>query len=361
MAETSARTVLVTGASGNLGSRLISQISDFRVVGVDLGRPPAKFLRFEQIDLGSDNSTAQLINLLRETQVSAVVHLAFVLDPLRTGILDRARMWQINVAGTGRVMEAIAEVNGSGGAIKKFIFTSSVSAYGPNLPYAVREDFPLGAHTLTYAVHKREADDVVRSRWQSLGECSTYILRPNIFTGPTMENYMVGALRGTVGGRSNLAIRMRREQKRLPLVLPFGRQYLENKFQFVHVDDVARLLAFILRHPEAGVRLTILNVAGRGESLSLWQCAEIGSSKIVRLPSKVLCRLVVQLAWSLGISSIPPDAAPYLMGSYTMDTSRLREFLGDQYEDVIRHSVREALEECFKNDDPAAERSAVAR
>ena len=62
------------------------------------------------------------------------MHLAFVIDPVRTGVLDVERMWQINVAGTARVMEAIAEVNRHGGRVEKFVFISSVSAYGPETP-----------------------------------------------------------------------------------------------------------------------------------------------------------------------------------------------------------------------------------
>jgi nucleoside-diphosphate-sugar epimerase len=269
-------------------------------------------------------------------------------------------MWQINVAGTRRVMDAIATANASGGAVRKFIFTSSVSAYGPNLPSLVSENHPLGAHTLNYAVHKRESDEIVQSGWQGLGACSTYILRPHIFTGPTVENYQIGALRGTPGGKSQLAARMRQQGKRLPIVLPTGGEYLENKFQFVHVDDVARLIAFILRRAELSAALTILNVAGRGDALPVWQCAQIGSSKIMQLPSKTLCRLMIQLVWSLGISSIPPDAFPYLIGSYTMDTSRLRAFLGENYESVIQHTVREALEAAFEKEEVASKRNALA-
>jgi nucleoside-diphosphate-sugar epimerase len=350
MAENSSRAVLITGVSGDLGTRLLSQIGEFRAVGVDVRRPRTS-LPFAPIDLGSDGAVAILANLLRETQASAIVHLAWVLDPLRMGILDRKRMWQINVAGTRRVMDAIAHVNASGGAIRKFIFTSSVSSYGPNLAHPVTETDPLRAHTLIYAEHKRESDELVQSRWQHLGACSTYILRPHIFTGPTVENYQIGALRGTPGGKSKLAERMRQQGKRLPIVLPTGGDYLENKLQFVHVDDVARLIAFILCQPESLPNLTVLNVASRGEPLPVWQCAQIGASKILRLPTKALCRLVIQAVWSLGISSIPPDAFPYLIGSYTMDTSRLRDFLGDEYERVMQHTVREALEAAFEKEE----------
>jgi nucleoside-diphosphate-sugar epimerase len=226
----SKRTVLVTGISGNLGTRLLPFLSDFQVVGVDL-RPPAhsSLARFEQADLGREPSCRQLIELSRATQPRSVLHLAFVLDPQQAGILDRERMWQINVAGTARVMEAISVVNRTGGNIRQFIFPSSVAAYGPETGGPVKEDAPLRAHTLPYAIHKRESDEVVRYRADSLGDCRTYILRPHIFTGASVENYMVGLLRGTPLGRSKRAARMRAEGQRLPLMLPRGAKYLEKR------------------------------------------------------------------------------------------------------------------------------------
>src|SRR5205085_5855876 len=134
-----------------------------------------------------------------------------------------------------------------------------------DLPRAVDEEFPLGAHTLPYAIHKREADVVVQARAPRLGACSTYLLRPHIFVGASMQNYLVGALRGTPTGRGSTAARWRAKGKRLPLMLPMGNKYLNARFQFLHVDDMARLVAWLLRRPEDRRELNILNVAGRGE------------------------------------------------------------------------------------------------
>ena len=348
----SSRSVLVTGVSGNLGTRLLPYLLDFRVVGVDM-RPPeeSSLVRFEQIDLGRESSCLQLIDLLRSTGAESVVHLAFVLDPQKTGILDVERMWQINVAGTARVMEAISVVNRTGGNVRQFIYPSSVAAYGPETGGPVKEDAPLRAHTLAYAIHKRESDEVVRYRAESLGECRIYMLRPHIFTGATVQNYMVGALRGMPLGKSKRAARMRAQGKRLPLMLPRDPKYLQKRFQFVHVDDMARLITLLLYRPDTDPMMTIMNVAGRGEPLTIQRCAEIAQSTIKRAPSKAAFRSVLQFLWRFGISSIPPDALPYLIGSYTMDTTRLQHFLGPDYPRVIQYTNEDALKDSFSSRD----------
>ncbi|HLI63390.1 MAG TPA: NAD-dependent epimerase/dehydratase family protein [Terriglobales bacterium] len=360
------RTVLVTGISGNLGTRLLPLLSDFRVVGVDLRPPETPFVPpnatpapggnpgtvpicFEEMDLGREACCRRLIELLRQTGAQSVIHLAFVLDPQRTGVLDVERMWQINVAGTARVMEAVSVVNRTGGGVQRFIFPSSVAAYGPDTVSPVKEDAPLRAHTLPYAIHKRESDEVVRYRAESLGDCRTYILRPHIFAGASMQNYIVGALRGTPLGASKRAARMRAQGRRLPLMLPRGEQYLEKRFQFLHVDDMARLLTLLLYRPATDPPITILNVAGRGEPLTLRRCAEIAQATIKRVPTRASMRSVLRLLWKLRISSIPPDAMPYLIGSYTMDTSRLQQFLGADYPRVIQYTVEDALRDCFNS------------
>lgn len=342
-------TVVVTGISGNLGIRLLPFLSDFHVVGVDMRPPDTSLpLDFYEMDLGVEASTRQMIDLLRQTQAKALIHLAFVLDPVRTGVLDLERMWQINVAGTARVMEAISVVNRTGtGNVEKFLFPSSVSAYGPETPPLVKEEYPLKAHTLPYAIHKREADEVARYRAESLGDCRVYILRPHIFTGASVQNYMVGVLRGTPMGKSKRAARMRAESKRLPLMLPRGKKYLQKQMQFVHVDDVARLLTYLLYRPPSDAPVTILNVAGSGDTLSIEQCAEIAHAQIKRVPSRTVCSLVLKLLWKLQITTIPPEALPYMIGSYTMDTTRLQHFLGSDYPRVIQYSVEEALRDSF--------------
>ncbi len=342
--------VVVTGIAGNLGSRLLPLLRDFSVIGVDIHPPQTGLaLQFERMDLGEESSTRILYELLRDARPVSVVHLAFVIDPVRTGILDAERMWQINVAGTARVMEAVTEANRTTDfGIKQFIFPSSVSVYGPSLALPATEESPMAAHTLPYAIHKKQCDEVVQQRSSALRGCSVYILRPHIFAGATVENYLLGAFRGTPNGKSPRAEKMRSEGKRLPCMLPRGQQYLDNKIQFVHVDDMARLIAHILDRDPEPQRLTILNVAGRGEALSFGRCIEMAHAKLVRVPGKWAMRLVLEFLWKRQISAIPPEALPYMSGEYVMNTGRLQKFLGPYYENVIRHTITDAFADSFK-------------
>jgi len=183
------------------------------------------------------------------------------------------------------------------------------------------------------------------------------MLRPHIFAGASVENYMVGTFRGTPNGRSQRAAKMQDQGKRLPCVLPYGSQYLEHRLQFVHVDDMARLLAHIIHKTEPeSQRLTVLNVAGRGEPLTCARCLELAQAKLIRVPGKWALRAILQLIWKLGVSAIPPEALPYMTGEYLMDTERLRKFLGEDYESVIRYTIADAFADCF-----AADASATAR
>jgi nucleoside-diphosphate-sugar epimerase len=355
--ESAKPVVVVTGIAGNLGRRLLPLLGNFSVIGVDLNPPPTDLPhQFEYMDLGAESSTRAFYELLHDTRPVSVVHLAFVIDPVRTGVLDTERMWQINVAGTARVMEAVTEANRTADSpIRQFVFPSSVSAYGPSLPGPATEDSAMAAHTLPYAIHKKQSDEVVQQRAPALRGCSVYILRPHIFAGASVENYLLGAFRGTPNGKGARAEKMRSEGKRLPCMLPRGQRYLDNKIQFVHVDDMARLIAHILHRDPEAQRLTILNVAGRGDALTFGRCIEMAQAKLVRVPGKWAMKLVLQYLWKRQISAIPPEALPYIIGEYIMNTDRLRSFLGAEYENVMQYTIAEAFADSFATAPVAAQ------
>jgi nucleoside-diphosphate-sugar epimerase len=346
--------IVVTGVAGNLGLRLLPLLDGFNVTGVDIVPPRTDLpLRFEKIDLGREAACRQLVQVLKESKARAVVHLAFVIDQLRSGVVDEDAMWQINVAGTARILEAITEVNRHGGGVDAFIFPSSIFVYGSDTPGPVKENHPLAAESLPYALHAQQADEAVRFRSETLGKCATYVLRLPLFAGASVKNCLLGAFRGTPGGKGKRAERMRQNGKRLSLLTP-GKAYRDNHLQFIHVDDVARLIALLLRRPpNQKNEVTVMNASGRGESITFEDAAAIANARVRQVPGKWAMREILRLLWDLGVSSVPHQAAPYLYGSCTADTNKLKQFLGSEYDSVIRYSVATALQDSFKDEQDA--------
>ena len=118
------------------------------------------------------------------------------------------------------------------------------------------------------------------------------------------------------------------------------------------MDDMARLMAHILKKTEPETqRLTILNVAGRGTPLTYEQCIGLAKARLIRVPSQRLFKLVLQFLWKAGISTIPPDVVPYMTSDTLLDTSRLEQFLGAEYKNVIRFPISEAFADCFRQEE----------
>lgn len=335
--------VLVTGIAGNLGRTLAPLLKDRLLVGVDLVCPSLDHpcTQFCQLDLSQPDAPGVLAQLIHENDIRVVIHLAFVLDPVRTGAVDEQRQWQINVHGTRHVLEAIEETNREKLQVELLIFLSSVTAYGSNLPEPVHEDAPLNGHTFSYAVHKRETDLLCQESHPRLGGCAVYILRAHIFLGKAMDNFILRALRGQPSGRGWLAEWVRRLGWRLPLILPRGRRY-DGLFQFVHIEDVARLLRWLCSHYVRG-RLEILNLQGKGKPLTNLDCAAIANARLLRLPSYRLVAFLFRLLWWIGLSGVPPKALPYFTGSYTMNCDRLIALLGNDFDQIIRNTSEESL------------------
>lgn len=335
--------ILVTGLSGNLGQHLAPLLKSNPLVGVDLYRPRVNHpqVEFCQLDLSQPDAPEAIENLLRGSQVRLVVHLAFVLDPTRTGAHDRARQWEINVRGTGHLLDAIEQVNRDQRQVEFFLYPSSVTSYGPRLPGPVDEDFPQQPHTYTYALHKKETDDLCRARHPRLNGCAVYIVRGHIFLGPRVDNFIVRSLQGRPGRRTPLGRWVERRGWKLPLLLPRGAEF-DGLYQFMHIDDAARLMAWLCAHYEPG-KLLILNAQGRGAPMTAADIGRVGRVPVLRLPSYKFVGFLYRLFWRLGISPVPPEAYPYFAGSYVMSTKRLERLLGPKFPEIVRHTSEEAM------------------
>ncbi len=340
--------IVVTGISGDLGRRLLPQLANYRVTGIDLHPPKTEFpLSFVKMDLGLEDSCRELLLLIRELRPVAFIHLAFVMQPRRGMNGSFSQMWQVNVSGTARVMEALSEANRDEDLVKKLVFLSCVAAYGPNSAPA-SEDTKLAAHTLPYAIQKMEADQTVLNRATTIRGCSVYVLRTAALAGATVGNLLIRTFRGA-SGKHKASVNSNIESRGIPYMLPWGKKYLDKQIQFVHVDDAARLIANILRRPETESReVKVINVAGRGEPLSRARCIEIARAKVFRVPGLWLLGKALDLGEKMNGTSLSAASVPYLTENQVVSTARLQEFLGAAYPDVIQYTNAEAFADCFR-------------
>jgi nucleoside-diphosphate-sugar epimerase len=338
---------LVTGISGNLGRRLAPLLAGYQVISADMYPPPAgvRAGEFHAVDLSTGEGREKLARVVMESGAEAVLHLAFVVDQVRSGILDRERMRQTNVEGTRRLLEAVAEANRNGTRVGLFAYLSSVSAYGTHQPPMLREEAPLDAHTLPYAIDKRDTDMLCQEMFPRLGGAALYIFRPHIYGGAGIQNWLIDGVCGRASGKGWLAQLARRRRWHIPAALPY-RANGRNPIQLIHADDVARILAWTLANFRTGA-LEILNVAGAG-ALTLEECMHLTQTPIVRMGGERTVRMLLRVSYALGLSAIPAEALPYYLAAPTMDTSRLRAALGEEFEEVVRYTTRAALEESVR-------------
>ena len=221
---------LITGGSGYIGSRLtdlLIQHEDNEVVNLDIRAPavPRSRTRFVHMDI-RDRGIAALI---AQERPDALVHLAFVLNPIR----DEHTMYDIDVNGTANVLDAAAAAG-----VPHLLVASSTTAYGawPDNPVPIPEEHPVrGLPAYEYARDKTEIDRLCQL-WAAQHPDSTMtIVRPTIVFGPNVDNYIVRFWtnqplhRAARRARRRLAVRARggRRRRDLPAAGRAARRHLQ--------------------------------------------------------------------------------------------------------------------------------------
>lgn len=155
-------TILITGASGLIGSRLCERLKeDYSLVGLDLKSPDDSSLPLDHIDtdLTDDDSVQSALATVKSEhgdQLRSVIHLAAYYDfsgepsPLYK---------ELTVEGTRRLLRALQEQNFH---VQQFVFSSSLLVMKPDdYGREVSELSPTEAEW-AYPQSKLEAEDVIR-------------------------------------------------------------------------------------------------------------------------------------------------------------------------------------------------------
>jgi UDP-glucose 4-epimerase len=310
--------VVVTGASGNVGTSVLAALAQEpqveEIVGIARRRPKTHFPKtiWAQADVTEDDLVA------RFARADVVIHLAWLIQPSRDEALTR----RVNVEGSARVFDAVAKAG-----VPALVYASSVGAYAPGPGQrAVDEFWPTtGIQTSFYSRHKAEVERRLDRFEVEHPDVRTVRLRPalifkreaaagirRLFMGPLLPNALV---------RPGL----------LPLV-PYPNGL---RTQAVHSIDVGHAYRLATVKPVQGA----FNIAAD----PVIDAALVGSVLDARTfeLSAALVRRAAWASWKLRLQPTSPGWLDMGLLSPIMDSTRAREVLGWE----PRRSSVEALED----------------
>jgi nucleoside-diphosphate-sugar epimerase len=297
--------VLITGATGNVGTSLVERLAADDAVTeiVGVARRPTTWqpgkTRWIQADVGRDD----LEPVFREAD--AVVHLAWIFQPTH----DPVATWKNNVIGSIRVFQAVAAAG-----VPALVHASSVGAYSPGpSDEAVTESWP--THALPTAGYGREKSyvermldlferehpdtRVVRLRPGFIFKRSSAEAQRRLFAGPLLPNALV-------------------RRQLLPVIpdLPGMR------FQALHSIDAAEAYRLAVTSDVRGP----FNIAAE-PVVDARTLGELLGARPVRMP-RWAARAALDGLWRLHLVPASPHLLDLALSLPLMDTSRARRELG---------------------------------
>lgn len=317
-------TLLVTGASGNVGTALLRALAAehprHQVVGVTRRRPPqaAPYDRvtWHQVDLADPGATAALTR--HASGVDAVVHLAWGFQPTR----DVDYLRRTALGGTRAVISAVERAG-----VPHLLDMSSVGAYSPAVDTRrVDERYPTeGVPSSPYSMHKAAAERLLDD---FEARCPTTVLtrmRPGLVL---QRDAASGLMRYGLPGYLPAAM------LRWVKVLPVDRRLL---IPVVHADDVASAIVAAMHNPVGGA----FNLVGE-PPLSRDDIAAVFGARPVHVPASVL-RTLVGLTWRARLQALEPGWIDLAFSVPQLDPTRARELLGWRAQVDARDALRETL------------------
>jgi len=310
--------VVVTGASGNVGTSLLDSLGTdegvHEIVGVVRRIPTKRFPK--TVWRSADVSQTDLAPVFAGADV--VVHLAWLIQPSHDERVTR----RVNVDGSARVFAAAASAG-----VPALVYASSIGAYAPGPPgTAVGETWPTtGIPSSFYSRQKAEVERILDRFEAEHPSVRVARLRPaltfkrtaaseirRLFLGPFVPNRLV-------------------KPERLPILpLPAG-----VRTQAVHSLDVGEAYRLAIRKPVRGA----FNIAA-DPVLDEQEFGRVFGARIAPVPLGVVRRLL-GATWRMRLQPTSAGWLDMAMRLPIMDVSRARDELGW----VARFAASDALRE----------------
>jgi nucleoside-diphosphate-sugar epimerase len=310
--------VVVTGASGNVGTSLLEALAGdpavTSVLGLARRRPELQLpkVTWATADVAADDLDVHFRG------AAAVVHLAWLIQPSH----DPFAMWRTNVVGTERVLAAASRAG-----VGALVCASSVGAYSPG-PKDRQVDEGWPTHGITTSAYSR--DKAYQERLLDLFErdhpgTRVVRLRPALtfkrVAASEIRRYFLGPLVPGSLARAE-AIGVVPKVKRL-------------RTQAVHTDDVGQAYRLAVVGDARGP----FNLAA-DPVLDADVVAALLDARPVRLPAGLL-KAGAAATWRLHLQPVSPGWLDLALQSPLLDAGRARAELGW----APRHSATQALQE----------------
>ncbi|MEU4142465.1 SDR family oxidoreductase [Streptomyces parvulus] len=313
--------IVVTGATGNVGTSVVKLLSEDPEVGSVLGlarRIPGwtpERTEWAAVDLASDRADLDA----HFAGADAVVHLAWAFQPTH----DPATTWRTNVLGSLRVFEAVAAAG-----VPALVHASSVGAYSPGpKDRAVDESWPThGWPDAAYCREKAYLERTLDIFERDHPGIRVVRMRPAFL----FKRESASEQRRIFGGRFLPGPAAR------PGALPFLPDVPGLRVQALHTDDAAHAYRLAVRSEDArGPYNLAAEPVVDAEVL-----AEMFGARPVRLP-RTAARSAIAAAWGLRLLPASPHLFDAVLRLPLMDCTRARVELGWR----ATRSATEVLEE----------------
>ena len=297
--------IVVTGATGNVGSQLLPQLLTSpqvtSVVGIARRLPADRDQRVSWHAL--DVAEEDLRPAFRGADV--VVHLAWLLQPAH----DPDEMARVNLRGTQAVLDAVAAEG-----VPALVHASSVGAYSPApAGQRVDESWPTGGiASSTYSRHKSEAERMLDAFSEQHPAVRVARLRPGIVLQGAAASALARYFLGPFVPQSLVRRRLRPVVPAVPGL----------EIQALHAADMAAAYVLAATQPVSGA----FNVAAEPVLDPASLAAALGARR-VPLP-KAVVRGALDLLWRLHAVPVDPGWLDLGVNGPLMDLTRARTVLG---------------------------------
>jgi nucleoside-diphosphate-sugar epimerase len=299
--------IVVTGATGNVGTSVVRLLSEDPEVGSVRGLArripdwsPAR-TEWSAVDLASERT-----DLVEEfAGADAVVHLAWAFQPTH----DPAVTWRTNVLGSIRVFEAVAAAK-----VPTLVHASSVGAYSPGpKEHAVDESWPThGWPDAAYCREKAYLERALDTFERDHPAVRVVRMRPAFL----FKRESASEQRRIFGGRFLPG------QLARPGLLPFLPDIPGLRVQALHTDDAAKACTLAVHSDVRGA----FNLAGE-PPVDAELLGELLGARPVRLP-RTAARSAIAAAWGLHLLPASPHLFDAVLRLPLMDCTRARTELG---------------------------------